>query len=113
MQSTDSTSDSVIYDLVKTKFSQSQAEISSMDILYFLHYASDSHNLVFTGSYVTEQFKWISIMEYLEYCFMYIYIDLVFLSGRLLRTFYNKDCIRCGLFLGSLVATFKVCIFWD
>ncbi|CAH3152605.1 unnamed protein product [Porites lobata] len=26
---------------------------------------------------------------------------------RLLRTFYHKDCIRCGLFLGSFVAIFK------
>ena len=42
---------------------------------------------------------------------IYIYIDIVVLPGRLLRTFYNKDCIRCGLFLGSLVAAFKVCIF--
>ena len=51
-------------------------------------------------------------VEYLEYCLMYkFYIYLVVLSGRLLRTFYNKDCIRCGLFLGSLVAIFKVCIF--
>ncbi|XP_020623319.1 transmembrane protein 135-like [Orbicella faveolata] len=32
--------------------------------------------------------------------------------GRLLRTFYNKDCIRCGLFLGSLVATFKI-VEWE
>ena len=49
-------------------------------------------------------------MECLEYCLMYkFYIYLVFLSGRLLRTFYNKDCIRCGLFLGSLVAIYKVC----
>ena len=41
---------------------------------------------------------------------VFIYFVLVVLLGRLLRTFYNKDCIRCGLFLGSLVATFKVCI---
>ena len=46
-----------------------------------------------------------------EILFVSIYIVLVILLGRLLRTFYNKDCIRCGLFLGSLVATFKVCIF--
>lgn len=62
----------------------------------------------------TMQFKWKSNMsEYLQYCLMYINIYLVFLLGRLLRTFYNKDCIRCGLFLGSLVAIFKVCIFQD
>jgi len=28
--------------------------------------------------------------------------------GRLFRVFYNKDCFRCGLFLGSFVAIFKV-----
>ncbi|KAL9969422.1 hypothetical protein ACROYT_G021639 [Oculina patagonica] len=28
--------------------------------------------------------------------------------GRLLRAFYNADCIRCGLFLGSFVAIFKI-----
>ena len=31
------------------------------------------------------------------------------LLGKLLRLFYNEDCLRCGVFLGSFVAIFKVC----
>ncbi|XP_022795232.1 transmembrane protein 135-like isoform X2 [Stylophora pistillata] len=28
--------------------------------------------------------------------------------GKLLRVFYNEDCLRCGVFLGSFVAIFKI-----
>lgn len=36
-------------------------------------------------------------------------IRLVFKRpGKLLKAFYNSDCIRCGLFLGSFVAIFKI-----
>lgn len=38
-----------------------------------------------------------------------MFLSFVVLSGKLLRVFYNEDCLRCGVFLGSFVAIFKVC----
>ena len=105
---------------MKTKFSGSHTDFF-FALLLFAPFASasKSHNLVFTGSYATERWhelcKGVQMKKYHEIfgILVFICIVLVVLLGRLLRTFYNKDCIRCGLFLGSLVATFKVCIFWD
>lgn len=42
-------------------------------------------------------------MYYLVFLFIFI------LLGKLLRLFYNEDCFRCGVFLGSFVVIFKVC----
>lgn len=38
-----------------------------------------------------------------------VFLSIFTLLGKLLRLFYNEDCLRCGVFLGSFVAIFKVC----
>lgn len=43
------------------------------------------------------------------YALFSVSIQFFTLLGKLLRLFYNEDCLRCGVFLGSFVAIFKVC----
>ena len=49
-------------------------------------------------------------INFSDYSLLY-FLSHPILLGRLIRSFLNKDCFRCGLFLGSFVAIFKVCIF--